>query len=278
VASPIPVEDARALVLGAVRPLGFEEVALEAALGRALAEEVVSPIDLPPFDSSAMDGYAVRAGPPAELGVVGEARAGHPAGVRVGDGEAVRISTGAPVPEGAEAVVPIERVEELGEERVRAGEARPGANLRRAGEDVSRGQAVFGPGCELGPAELGMLASMGRARVRVGRRPRAALLVTGDELARPGEPLGPGQIYGSNEVTLTAQARRAGADVVLRAGVPDNRQGTEAALEAALAAADLVLVSGGVSVGPHDHVKPALAALGVSEVFRLFKRSYYRSS
>ena len=262
----ISIAEARERVLAEARPLAAEEVGLEDALGRTLAEEVRSGEDLPPFDSSAMDGFAVMAGPAAELAVVDESRAGRPAERAVGRGEAIRISTGAVVPAGADAVVPVERVE-LDDGRVRVPETAAGANVRRAGEDVRAGAVVLAPGTELGPAEVAVLASLGRARVRCGGVPRVAVLVTGDELVAPGEPLRPGQIRDSNAYALAAQASRAGARVISRAVVRDDRAATEDALGAALAQADVVCVSGGVSVGPHDHVKPALAALGVEERF-----------
>ncbi len=259
--------EAREAVLSTVEQLPGEGVALSAGLGRVLSEAVQSPLDVPPFDSSAMDGYAVVAGPEAELEVRGESRAGHPAAEGARPGVAVAISTGAPVPEGADAVVPVERTQEAGDGRVRIGDSQPGANIRRAGEDLRRGQTVLEAGAELGPAELGVLASLGRDRARCARRPRVALLVTGDELAEPGEPLEPGRIYTSNSAALAGQAAQAGAEVTLRVKVADDRESTEASLGAALDSADVVLVSGGVSVGPHDHVKPALAALGVQERF-----------
>jgi molybdopterin molybdotransferase len=259
--------EAREAVLSTVERLSDEEVALAAGLGRVLAETVESPLDVPPFDSSAMDGYAVVAGQAAELDVRGESRAGHPAAEAARPGVAVAISTGAPVPEGADAVVPVERTEAAGYGRVRVGASEPGANIRRAGEDLRRGQAVLEAGAELGPAELGVLASLGRDRARCARRPRVALLVTGDELAEPGEPLEPGRIYSSNSAALAGQVAQAGAELTLRTRVADDRDSTEASLGAALDSADVLLVSGGVSVGPHDHVKPALAALGVEERF-----------
>jgi molybdopterin molybdotransferase len=267
VADLIAPGEARETVLSTVEHLPDEEVALSAGLGRVLSETVESPLDVPPFDSSAMDGYAVVAGPDAELEVRGESRAGSPSGEAARPGVAVAISTGAPVPEGADAVVPVERTEPAGDGRVWVDASRAGANIRRAGEDLRRGQTVLDAGTELGPAELGVLASLGRERTRCALRPRVALLVTGDELAEPGEPLEPGRIYSSNSPALAAQAARAGAEVTLRARVADDRESTEASLGAALDSADVVLVSGGVSVGPHDHVKPALAALGVEERF-----------
>ena len=227
---------------------------LEGALGRVLAEDVAAGMDVPPFDSSAMDGFALVAGPAAELPVVGESRAGHPFGGRVEPGTAVRISTGAVVPEGADAVVPVERTEAAGE-RVRVPDTEAGANVRYAGEDVRADDVVIRAGTVLGPAEIGVAASLGRPRVRCAVRPRVALVVTGDELARPGEPLGPGRIYSSNGYVLAALVEQAGAVLTGVASVPDTEEGTRGALAEALEEADVVCVSGGVSVGPHDHVK-----------------------
>ena len=269
----IDVATARKRVLAAAAPLASERVELSAALGRVLAEDVGSEEDLPPFDASAMEGYAVRAGPPAELEVVGESRAGHPARLPLRDGQAIRISTGAVVPDGAEAVVPLERVEARDERADGAGEyvgvpdRAPGEHVRRAGEDVRAGELVLRAGTRLGPGEVAVLASLGRAEVRCGCQPRVAVLVTGDELIEPGGPLGPGQIRDANAYALAAQAERAGARVVRRALVPDDVGETVAALGEALEHADAVCISGGVSVGPHDHVKPALAELGVEERF-----------
>ena len=281
----ISIDEARRRVLEAVTRLGDEDVPLERALGRVLAEEVTSAIDVPPFDSSGMDGYALIAGPEAELEVIGEARAGHPAPEAVRAGAAVRISTGAVLPEGADAVVPVERTTAVkgGEShpravdpvmrgkvhtsRVRVPETEPGANIRRAGEDISIGAVVLRPGTMLGPAELGVAASVGRAALRCSRRPRVAVLVTGDELTPPGEALEPGGIYSSNSFALSAQVERAGAELAARGTVPDTPEGTREALRGALETVDVVIVSGGVSVGPHDHVKDALRDLGVEERF-----------
>ena len=262
----LTIAEARERILAAAVPLATEVVPLDDALGRVLAEEVRSDEDLPPFDSSAMDGYAIQAGPAAELPVVGESRAGRPAERALGSGEAIRISTGATIPSGADSVVPVERVEVL-DGRVRVPETAAGANVRRSGEDVRAGEVVMKAGRTLGPAELAVLAALGRPEVTCGAAPRVAVLETGDELVPPGQPLEPGQIRDSNAYALAAQATRAGARVVRRAVVRDERDVTEAALSAALDDADVVCVSGGVSVGPHDHVKPALAALGVEERF-----------
>ena len=282
----ITIDEARDRVLEAVTRLGDEPVVLGAALGRVLAEDVTSAIAVPPFDSSAMDGYAVVAGPAAELDVVGEARAGHPYAGVVVPGSAVRISTGAVVPEGADAVVPVERTTAVKggdsgdgvcvdrdmrgkriHDRVSVPETSPGANVRRAGEDIPLDAVVLQTGTRLGPAELGVAASVGRAELRCGKQPRVAVLVTGDELTEPGTPLGPGRIYGSNAFALAAQVERAGGVLTGRTTVPDDRDGTRAAIAQALDGADVVLISGGVSVGPHDHVKPALRELGVEERF-----------
>ena len=248
-----------------VRPLATEDVPLDDSLGRVLAEDVTSGDDLPPWDNSAMDGFAVASLGGGELPVVGEARAGAPFERALSEGEAVRISTGAPVPDGALAVVPVERTDATGD-RVTIPELEPGANIRRAGEDVRAGDVVLRAGAAVGAAELALLAAVGSARVSCAARPRVAVLATGDELVEPGEPLGPGQIRNSNTRAMRAQALAAGADVVLERTVPDDYEDTRLALEGALEA-DVVCVSGGVSVGPHDHVKPALLELGVKERF-----------
>ena len=262
----ISIEEARRLVLEAVRMLGSERVALADAHGRVLAEDLTSAVDVPPFDSSAMDGFALVAGPARELDVEGESRAGHPFEGELEPGTAVRISTGAAVPAAATAVIPVEDTSES-DGRVSVAETAAGANIRRAGEDLRAGDIVLRRGTRLGPAELGVAASVGRAELVCARRPRVALLVTGDELVQPGEQLGPGQIYSSNAFALAGQAAAAGAQLVARETVPDTAAGTHAALERALSGSDVVIASGGVSVGPHDHVKDALRELGVAERF-----------
>jgi molybdopterin molybdotransferase len=282
----ISIDEARERVLQSVTPLADEAVPIHAALGRVLAEQVTSPISVPPFDSSSMDGYAVVAGPAAELSVVGEARAGTPYSGRLEPGSAVRISTGAVVPEGASAVVPVERAtasrsDDPGDgvslnpamrgkvihDRVSVPETRAGSNIRRAGEDIAVGAVVLEHGTTLGPAELGVAASVGRAELRCARRPRVTVLVTGDELTEPGAPLAPGGIYSSNGFALAALVERAGGELAGRVTIRDDLASTSAGLGAALAESDVVIVSGGVSVGPHDHVKPALRELGVEERF-----------
>ena len=264
----LTIDEARALVLGAVTALDAGERPIVDALGRVLAEDVVAAHDVPSFANSAMDGFAVRAGRAGrELRIVGESRAGTPAEMPIGEGEAVRISTGAAVPDGADAILPVEDAEDRGEAVVTGIELPAGHHVRAAGEDLRGGEVVLHAGCVLGPAELGVAVEAGRATLRVTRAPRVAVLATGDELVAPGEPLRHGQLHNSNAITLAALADGAGAEVVSTGEVRDDPQATRAAIERALGGADVLLLTGGVSVGPHDHVKPALGALGVEEVF-----------
>ena len=270
-----PLEDARELVLAAARPLASEEVGLGDALGRTLAADVASGDEVPGFDNSAMDGYAVRAADlaeageaePVELRLIDESSAGSPAGIELGAGEAIRISTGAAIPAGADAVLRLENAdEEAG--RVRALAAlRPGQEVRRAGEDIRAGAVVLRAGAVLGPAELGVLASVGVPRAACTRRPRASVLTTGEELIEPGEEAFPGAVRNANARTIAAQALLAGCEVARAEVVGDDPDAISVALDGPLADSDLLAVCGGVSVGVHDHVKPALAELGVSEVF-----------
>jgi molybdopterin molybdotransferase len=274
VAKAIEIEAARREVLARAPLMPVEEVGLGAALGRRLALDAVADSPFQPFDNSAMDGFALRAADvagasaasSAVLRVVDESRAGHPAARAVGEGEAIAISTGAMLPGGADAVVRVEDTErDGGRVLVRAAVA-PGANLRRAGEDIGAGDTVVRAGAELGPAELGALATIGLDPVPVRRRPRVAVLTSGDELTPPGRPLGPGGIRDSNSRTVPALARLAGAEVVSVDWTPDEPEATRAALGRALEA-DVAIVCGGVSVGEHDHVKAALAGLGAEQVF-----------
>jgi molybdopterin molybdotransferase len=268
------LEDARRLVLERVRPLGTEAVPLPEALGRVLADDVASVDPVPGFDNSAMDGFAVRAADtsgaslesPATLLVVDESRAGHPATAALGEGEAIGISTGAFIPEGADSVVRVEDTSSRdGRVEIEA-EVVPGNNLRRAGDDIEAGALVLGEGIRLGAAELGVLASVGVAEVPCSRRPRLAVLTTGDELLEPNEPTRLGGVRNSNAYTIPALALSAGVEVVGIETVRDEPESTRAAIEGMLDG-EIAVICGGVSVGEHDHVKGALASLEVEEVF-----------
>jgi molybdopterin molybdotransferase len=264
----ISIEQAKRKVLDAVQPLARETVTIADGLGRVLAEDVVASGHVPPFPSSAMDGYAVKAGPAFRwVSVIGESRAGSPSDAVVTSGEAIRVSTGAAVPKGADAVIRQEDVEqETGMIRTTA-ETAAGANIRWPGEDLRRGETVLRAGTVLGTAELGTAVAAGAGELGVTRRPQVAIFSTGDELRAPGEPLGPGEIHNSNAPMLIALTVRAGASALTPERLPDDRLHTQAGLEGALEGADVVVISGGVSVGPHDHVRPALGALGVAERF-----------
>ncbi|MFN0069171.1 MAG: gephyrin-like molybdotransferase Glp [Limisphaerales bacterium] len=265
------LEDAQATILAVVPRCSVEIVALGAAGGRYAAQAVVSPLDLPGFDASAMDGYAVRAADtqgaapdaPRRLRVVGRVAAGGSAAAFVGGGEAVRIFTGAPLPSGADAVVMQEDARDEGDGVVAVLDAaRPWENVRLAGEDIRAGAELVGAGEWLGAGRLGALAAAGLATVKVSVRPRVTILATGDELLPPGQPAGPGGVYESNRVMLAALLRAAGAEVTLGPIIPDEPAATRTALAEALAAADVVVTSGGVSVGEADHVRDAFTAAG----------------
>jgi molybdopterin molybdotransferase len=262
------------VVLRHVSPLPAEELPLGDSRGRVLARDVASRDDVPGFDNSAMDGFAVRAldtsgaagGAPAVLRLIGESRAGTPYAGEVGAGQAVRISTGAKMPAGADAVLPVEDAEELGDTVTTRIAVAPGRHVRRAGEDIRAGEVVLRAGDQIGAAELGVAASTGVATLACARRPTVAIVVTGDELVEPGRPLRDGAVRNTNGYALPAQAVEAGATVVSLETVGDDYAATVEALRRALAA-DVVVTTGGVSVGAHDHVKPALAELGVEERF-----------
>jgi molybdopterin molybdotransferase len=270
----IEIEEARRLVLEHVSPLPSESVELRASLGRTLGEDVASPEDVPAFDSSAMDGFAVRAADtrgarrdsPVTLRVVDESRAGHPAGTSLGAGQAIAVSTGAVIPTGADAVV---RVEATSPGDGLVGvlcEVEAHRDIRYAGEDIRGGDTVLQSGVRLGPAELGVLASSARSAVICHRRPTVWILTTGDELIEPGQPMQPGAVRNSNAYSIPALAERAGGEVTGVTSVPDDPDVTRAAIARTLRS-DVTVICGGVSVGAHDHVKRALADLGVHEVF-----------
>lgn len=270
----IELEEAQRLVLEQAAVLETGDVPLRGALGLRLAEDVISPEAVPSFDNSAMDGFAVRAedtrgagaGTPALLRVAGESRAGHPWAGTLRSGEAARISTGAAVPEGADAVVRVEETAARDGEVAIQAEVSPGCDIRRAGEDIAAGEAVLSAGARVGPAEIGVLASVGAASLACHRRPCVSVLVSGDELLEPDQPMRPGGVRNSNAYSLPALAEWAGAEARLAGSAADDLDATRQAIAAALDA-DVLVISGGVSVGAHDHVKQALADLGVTEHF-----------
>jgi molybdopterin molybdotransferase len=264
----LSIDQARERTLAAAQRLSAETIPISEALDRVLAEGISAAGDVPPFACSAMDGYALIDGPgDRRLSVVAESRAGAPSQHAVLDGEAVRISTGAAVPPGATAVVRQEDTSATDGTVLVQTAIVPGQNIRKAGEDMRAGASVLAAGARLGAAELGAAVAAGAGQLSVTRRPWVAVLPTGDELLAAGAPLGPGQIHNSNGPMLSALAAHAGAAPQPAAQLPDDAEATEAGLAAALETSDVVIVSGGVSVGPHDHVKPALARLGVTEIF-----------
>ena len=263
----LSIDEALARVLARAQPLDAERVPVAAAAGRVLAEDVAARVDLPPFASSAMDGFAVRAADlPGSLPVVFRIAAGLPADRPLAPGEAMEISTGGAVPEGADSVVPIESVVTIDNNVEIADGVRSGAHVRPAGGDVRAGDALLDAGTLLGAAQVGGLAAAGVADVLCSRRPTVVVLSTGTELRTPADELGPGQIYESNGPMLAAAFESAGALVERIGRVADDEESHRRALERGLAA-DVLVSSGGVSVGPHDLVRRILAELGVEEDF-----------
>ena len=278
-ADMISVEEARARILEQFVRLEAVEVGLLDAVGQVLAEDVVAGFSIPPLANTAMDGYAVRAQDtagakyeaPLNLEVIGYLPAGEVYDGAVAPGQAVRIMTGAPMPDGSDAVVPFEETDEYGSDAaydptrtsVRIDvEAKPGANIRVAGEDVREGETVLPEGAVLGPAQVGVLASLGRDRALAYRRPVVAVLSTGDELLRPGEPLAPGKIYDSNAFSLAAQVRSFGGVPKVLNVARDTVEALTARIHEALADADMLVTSAGVSRGDFDVVKTVLANEG----------------
>ena len=278
-----PAADSRALSAAAARdrmvaevtPIsGHTLVPVRDALGRILAADIIAPYDVPAHDNSAMDGYAVNFASLASdsetrLSVVGTAFAGKAFSGIVGAGQALRIMTGAVLPAGADTVIvqEVTRVEE-GAVWVPAGQ-RQGQNTRRAGEDLARGQVALAAGKRVGPAELGLIASLGLGEVAVKRRLRVAFFSTGDELASIGQPLAPGEIYDSNRYTLHGLLSKLGAEIIDMGVVPDRPEALEAALLEASANADAIITTGGVSVGEADFIKQVLAKLGEVKFWKL---------
>jgi molybdopterin molybdotransferase len=267
----LSVEEALARLVDGLVPTEPQEVALMEAVGRVPVERLISAtFDVPPFANSAMDGFAIIAADGAvPRRVVGESRAGGPPAPRVETGTAVRIMTGAPVPDGADAVVPIEEASEQGPTVHVQVVPRAGAHVRSAGHDVAAGTAVALPDAPLSAATIGLLAAMGRASVAVHRSPRVAILSTGDELAAVGAGLGPGQIHDANGPALAAAVIEAGGEPMLLPTAGDDASVIEERLLEGARTADLVIVSGGVSVGQHDHVRTVIERLGSLDFWRI---------
>jgi molybdopterin molybdotransferase len=271
----LSVAEAQQAILDAMTPTaGWERVAIRSGLGRVLAEDVIAPYDVPAHDNSAMDGYALRlddlaADRPTTLNVVGTAFAGRAFSGLVGPGQAVRVMTGAVLPQGADCVVPQEDVqaaraaseETAATVTIPAGQQR-NQHIRRAGEDLARGKPALTAGKWLGPAEIGLLASLGFAEVPVRCRLRVAFFSTGDEIASIGQTLSPGEIYDSNRYTLWSGLTRLGVDVLDLGVVRDEPAALEAALRTAASQADVIITTGGVSVGEADFIKTLMARLG----------------
>jgi molybdopterin molybdotransferase len=271
----ITFEEALKLIDDNVSPLGKTEVTLGEMAGCYLAENVVATFPSPQFDNSAVDGYGVKTGDlnsasdqsPRELKLVSTIAAGSPSQLEINSGEAVKVFTGARVPSSCEAVVMREYCrEENGSVHIECG-AQPGENIRRSGEEYKKGETVLESGIKATPPVIALLASLGHVKFSVFEKPRVALVVTGDELVEPGHPLKEGQIYNSNAYGLTAALNALGISDCKCSVASDTREETRRCFEQALLESDLVISSGGVSVGDHDYVKETLEALGVKTVF-----------
>lgn len=295
----LSVADARASLvsLAQARPLSSESVQLAFAMNRVIAGAIIAPIDLPPFANSAMDGFAIRSADLPTTGrrkfhLVGTRLAGSAEAFTVGEGECLRITTGAAIPTGADTVVIKEYVEVEGDRVWISAAESPGANVRSAGEDMASGALAFAAGTRINPARLGLLASLGIARVNVIRRPRVALLTTGDELIAPGKVLLAGHIYNSNGYSLASQLLRLGAEMVVPdtlasnhasrmeihgselrfLHVRDNEDSLRASLKAAASVADIVISSGGVSAGEADYLPDLLTEIGIVHFWKVKMR------
>jgi molybdopterin molybdotransferase len=266
----ISVEQAQRQICEAFRPLPAEQIGLADALGRVLAEDVTARVSHPPFAVSAMDGYAVRGADvtkvPVRLRLVGTAPAGGRYEGRVGPGEAVRILTGGPLPDGADSIVIQENARRDGDSVELTAVAEPGRHIRAKGQDFEEGKTLLRAGSRLTARDIGLAASANRPWLKVRRRPRVAILSTGDELSMPGEPLGPAGIVGSNGVALSAFVRACGGEPT-DLGIARDDSGMLADMLAGAAGADLLITTGGASVGDHDLVQDALAARGMKLAF-----------
>lgn len=262
------IEVALKALLAGVSALGAENVTLEAAAGRVLANAVTAQLDVPPFDNSAMDGYALRAADAGKWLPVSQRIAAGTQAKALAPGSCARIFTGGEIPPGADCVVMQERVEAEGERALMPADIPSGDNVRLQGRDVRQGSVLLNAGERLEAAALGHLAGQGITQINVRRRPRVALLSTGDEIIDPGTPLKPGQLYNSNRPMLKRLLENFGAEVVSTISVPDDYARTAALLTDA-AEADLVVTTGGVSVGEEDHVKAALEAIGQLDMWKL---------
>lgn len=271
-----PPDEARAIIDRHITRLPTETIPLADAAWRILAADVVAPEDHPPFPASTMDGYAVFAADSSPWReVIGEQHAGTVLDVEVTDGYTVKIMTGAPVPRGADAVVPVEATE-LADDHVviHKEDVQPGENIRPVGSDVRRGDLVLPGGVALGPAEIGLLANMGFTPVPVRRQPRVSVLSTGDELVEPGDPLGPGQIRDSNRFSLRAALLAEGCEITYAGKAPDKRDALESFLRERMASDDVVITSGGVSMGDLDLVKAIL--FDAPDITVHFRRLYLK--
>ena len=263
----LTVDEAQAAILARCAPLDGETVPLESADGRVTAQPAVAAVDLPPFPSSAMDGFAVRSSDvPGALAVVGRIAAGSPAKRALGAREAMGISTGGVVPDGADAIAPIEVVVDDGDSVEVPDAIAAGAHVRPRGGDARAGDVVVPAGVLLGATQLGALAAAGAVGVVCARRPRVAVLATGSELVRPGTPLEPGQVYEATALMLASALAAAGAQVDRLPAVADDEDAHRDAIARGLEA-DVLVTSGGVSVGPHDLVRRIESELGVEEIF-----------
>lgn len=270
------IEAALEALSSGVEPLASERLTLEAAAGRVLAADVVARLDVPPFDASAMDGYALHHRDGGAWLPISQRIAAGDSAQPLNAGSCARLFTGSPVPEGADCVVMQERVERSvdkdGESARMPGSLVAGGSVRRRGQDVAAGSLLLCAGTRLNAAGLGMLAAQGIAEIDVRRRPRIALLSTGDELIEPGQPLLPGQIYNSNRPMLRELLTRLGGDVVVTGSLPDCYDATREQLRQAADQADVVVTTGGVSVGEEDHVKAVIESLGTLDLWRLALR------